>query len=93
MPESESAFYFLGVAQDFYESINSVEQVIEVWDHIAFLQDYNDIDYTSVFEISDGLDWYKVMYGPVYTIVFQTEPDGSLTFLSIRRSGFLRLDG
>ena len=93
MQESESPFFFLSDARDAYESITGVQEIIEIWDQLAFLLDQDDVDHETVFEISDGFDLYKVMYGPAYTIAFQTEPDGSLILFYIRRSGFLRLDG
>ena len=75
---------------DVYESIASVREITEIWDQLAFLLDQGDVDHETVFEISDGFDSHKVMYGPAYTIAFQTEPDGSLILFYIRRSGFLR---
>ena len=93
MPESQSSFYFVGDARDAYESITSIPQVIAVWEQLAFILEQGFLDYETVFEVGDGLDRYRVMYGPVYTIIFQTEPGGLLTVLSIRRSGLLRRDG
>lgn len=93
MPESQSSFYFLGRARAAYENITSVQQVIAVWEQLAFIQEQGFVNYETVFEIGDGLNTYRVMYGPVYTIIFQTGPDGLITVLSIRRSGLLRRDG
>ncbi len=93
MQESESPFFFLSDARDVYETINSVQEIIEIWDQLAFLLDQGDVDQETIFEISDGFDSYKVMYGPAYTIAFQTELDGSLILFYIRRSGLLRLEG
>lgn len=92
MQESESLFYFLSDARDVYESITSIQEIIEIWDQLAFLLYQGDVDQETIFQISDGFDSYKVMYGPSYTIAFQTEPDNSLVLYYIRRSGFLRLD-
>ena len=93
MPESESSFYFLGSAKDAYESITSIQHVIEVWEQLAYIQEQGFADHENVFEVGDGLDTYKVMYGPAYTIAFQNDPDDSLTIFAIRRSGLLRLGG
>ena len=60
---------------------------------MSFLQQQGEVDFETVFEISDGMDSYKVMYGPAYTIVFQAEADGSLIVFSVRRPRFLRLEG
>ena len=65
---------------------------------MSFLQQQGEVDFEtvfeiSVFEISDGMDSYKVMYGPAYTIVFQAEAYGSLIVFSVRRPRFLRLEG
>ena len=93
MQENESRIYFLGDAFFFYESVTGPQQVLELWEQLAFLQEYNDVDYETVFEISDGMEFYKVAYGPSYTIVFRNEPDGSLDIFSISRPRLLRREG
>ena len=93
MAETESGIYFLGDARDVYEGIVNPQQLIEVWEHFVFLLDQGGVDPEIIFDVSDGLDWYKVMYGPAYTIVFQDGPDDSFVLFYIRRSGLLRLGG
>lgn len=93
MAENEGRIYFLAEAREVYEGIVSPQQLIEIWEHLVFLLDQGGADSDIIFDLSDGLDWYKVMYGPVYIILFQTGPDDSLTLFSIRRSGLLRMGG
>ena len=92
MQESESRFWFLADALDFYEALTNPQQVVEFWEQISFLHEQSDVDNETVFEISDGIGSYKVMYGPSYTIVFQDEPDGSMDIFSIGRPRFLRFE-
>ncbi len=93
MQERQSRFYFLGDAFYFYEDITNPQQVIELWEQLSFLQEQNDVDYETVFEISDGMESYKIMYGHTYTIVFRNEPDDSLDIFSISRPRLLRFEG
>ena len=58
MQESGSPFFFLSDARDVYQSITSVQEIIEIWDQLAFLLDQGDVDHETVFEISDGFDSY-----------------------------------
>ena len=37
MQESGSPFFFLSDARDVYQSITSVQEIIEIWDQLAFL--------------------------------------------------------
>ena len=93
MQENETRIYFLGDAFFFYESVTDPQQVLELWEQLAFLQEYNDVDYEIVFEISDGMASYKAAYVPPYTIVFRNEPDGSMDIFSISRPRLLRYEG
>ena len=93
MQENESRFWFFADALNFYEGLANPLQVVEFWEQISFLLEQSYVDNETVFEISDGMESYKVMYGPSYTIVFRDEPDGSMDIFSIRRSGLLRREG
>ena len=93
MEEIESGIYFLGNSREVYEGIVNPQQLIEIWEHLVFLLDQDSVGSEIVSDITDGLNWYNVLYGPVYTIVFHDGPNDSLVLFSIRRSGLLRLDG
>ena len=93
MPESESGIDFFADARAVYESSIIPEEVLTVWEHLAYLLDQSEVDNEIIFDASDGFDWYKVMYGPAFTIQFQNERDGSLSIYSILRTPFLRFVG
>lgn len=86
MLESESTFYFIGDSRDVYDRITDLQDVIDLWTQLAFLQEQSDVDYETVFEISDGFGTYKVVYGPAYTIVFQITLGGMVEVYAIHRS-------
>ena len=93
MQESESRIYFFGDAFYIYESITDPQQVLELLEQLASLLEQNDVDYQTIFEVSDGMESYKIAYVPSYTIVFRNEPDGSLDIFSIGRPRFFRFEG
>ena len=93
MPESESRTDFFGDALAVYESISIPEEVLTLWEHLAYLQEQSEVDNETIFDVSDGFDWYKALYGPAYTIVFQNEGDGSVSVYSIRRTPYMRFEG
>ena len=93
MQESESRYWFFADALDFYEGLNSPQQFIELWEQISFLHEQSGVDNETVFEVRDGMESYKVMYGPSYTIVFRDEPDGSMDIFSISPPRLLRFEG
>ena len=93
MQESESRIYFFGDAFYVYESVTDPQQVLELLEQLASLLEQNDVDYQTIFEVSDGMESYKIAYVPSYTIVFRNEPDGSLDIFSIGRSRFFRFEG
>ena len=93
MPESESGIDFFGNALAVYESTIVPEEVLTLWEHLAYLQEQSEADNETIFDVSDGFDWYKALYGPTYTIQFQNERDGSVSVYSIRRTPLLRFEG
>lgn len=93
MPESESRVEFFGNALVAYAGIVAPAEVLTLWEHLAYLQEQSEVDNETIFNVGDGFDWYKAMYGPAFTIVFQNERDGSLSIYSIRRPLFLRFEG
>lgn len=93
MQESESRYWFFADALDFYESLNSPQQLIELWEQISFLHEQSSVDNEMIFEISNGTESYKVTYGPSYTIVFRDEPGGSMDIYSIGRPRLFRFEG
>lgn len=93
MPESEIGIDFFADARAVYESSIIPEEVLTLWEHLAYLLDQSEVDNEIIFDAGDGFDWYKAMYGPAFTIVFQNERDGSLSIYSILRTPFLRFVG
>lgn len=93
MPESESRINFFGKALAVYEGIVVPEELLALWEQLAALQEQSDVDNETIFDVGDGFDWYKIMYGPAFTILFQSERDGSLSIHSIRRTPFRRFVG
>lgn len=93
MPESESGIDFFADARAIYESSIGPEEFLTLWEHLAYLLDQSEVDNETIFDVGDGFDRYKAMYGPAFTIVFQSERDGSLSIYSILRPPFRRFVG
>ena len=93
MPESESGVDFFGNALAAYAGIVAPEEVLTLWEHLYYLLEQSEVDNETIFDAGDGFDWYKAMYGPAFTIVFQNEGDGSFSIYSIRRAPFRRFVG
>ena len=88
MQRDEGFVHFLGEADRFYQLITSVEEVLGLWEQLAFVSENNEVDYETIFEMPVDNDVFKVIYGPPFTVVFQNTMGGFLLLYSIRRPGF-----
>ena len=88
MPGDAGLVRFIGEGDRFYQLITDMEEVIGLWEEIAYIAENNEVDYETIFEMPADGRVFKVIFGPPFTIVFQNADDGLLVIYSIRRPSF-----
>ena len=81
---------FVQPARRFYESLTDVGGVVELWEQLAYIADYGEIDGELIREyISDGGPM-KVIMGPPVIIVFDNSLSSRMAVYHIQRPSFRR---
>lgn len=88
MREGEGFVRFEGDANDFYQRINSPDEVVGLWEQLSYIADNNQVDNERIWEMLTEDDLRKVVYGPPFTIVFKNLLGGRLVVYTIRRPSF-----
>ena len=90
LEEQRSFVEIVHSAREFYESLTDVVGVVDLWEQLAYLADFNEIDGDLVAEYiaDDGL--VKVSMGPPFIIVFDHTLSGRMLVFHIQRPSFRR---
>ena len=88
MSRDEGLVRFIGEGDRFYQLITEPEEVLGLWEEIAYIAENDEVDYETIFEMPADGRAFKVIFGPPFTIVFQKADDGLLAIYSIRRPSF-----
>ena len=91
MPEEQRSFAeFSDPAREFYESLTDVVSVVGLWEQLAYIADYGEIDHEMITEYISDDGFGKVIMGPLFYIIFDNAPHGRMAVYHIQRSSFRR---
>ena len=85
MPENEGVFDFSDEAQEFYDSLTSVDDITNIWEQLAYIADYGEADAEVILDDASGQFPAKLIYGPPFVIVFDNTVGGQVVVFTIRR--------
>ena len=77
-------------AGEFYESLTDVVGVVDLWEQLAYLADFNEIDGDLVTEYISDDGPVKLSMGPPFIIVFDHTLSGRMLVFRIQRPSFRR---
>ena len=81
---------FVQSARRFYESLTDVFGVVELWEQLAYIADYGEIDGELIREYISDDGPMKVIMGPPFIIVFDNTLSGRMAVYHIQRPSFRR---
>ena len=88
MEERESFVRFVGDADTFYQMLSATDELSLLWEQLLHIASNNRVDDEIIFDfpIEDRL--LKIIYGPPFTIVFDSLLNGDLVVYTIHRPAF-----
>ena len=90
MEEQQSFVDFEDATRDFYESLTSVDDVLNFWEQIAYIGNSGEVDGRTIREYISHRGPMKAVMGLYFIIAFDNDPNGTLVVYHIQRSSFLR---